>query len=196
LSTNRYVRDERFPDPQEFPAVSDSPASGKLEVQLHALLANERGITVAAAESCTGGEIAHRITSVAGSSDYFLGSVVAYANSAKESILGVPADVLASVGAVSAETASAMVEGARRIYGADLAVASTGIAGPGGATARKPVGLVYLAVSTSDGVRVEEHHFPGDRSSVVDAAVERALQLLVEAVRDVATSKRTIENQE
>lgn len=176
--------------------MSDTSASGKLEVQLHALLANGSNITLATAESCTGGEIAHRITSVAGSSDYFLGSVVAYANSAKESILGVSADVLATVGAVSAETASAMVEGARRIFGANIAVASTGIAGPGGATARKPVGLVYLAVATPDGVRVEEHHFPGNRTAVVDAATERALELLVEAARSLSTSKRTIENQE
>ncbi len=167
-----------------------------LELQLHALLANGGGISVAAAESCTGGEIAHRITSVAGSSDYFLGSVVAYANSAKESILGVPADVLAKVGAVSPETASAMVEGARRIFGADVAVASTGIAGPGGATARKPVGLVYLAVATPDGVKVEEHNFSGDRTAVVDAAAQRALELLVEAARGLSTSKRNNEKQE
>ena len=89
-----------------------------------------------------------------------------------------------------------MVEGARRIFGADVAVASTGIAGPGGATARKPVGLVYLAVATPDGVKVEEHNFSGDRTAVVDAAAQRALELLVEAARGLSTSKRNNEKQE
>jgi PncC family amidohydrolase len=159
-----------------------APDAPRLEQRLNALLVGRTGPLVAAAESCTGGEVAHRITSVAGSSDYFLGSLVAYANSAKIDLLGVPAEVIESVGAVSRECAKAMAEGARRAFGAEIAVSTTGIAGPGGATARKPVGLVYLGLAGPDGTHVEEHILPGDRKSVVDAAAERALELLVTAV--------------
>ena len=107
-------------------------------------LCRERGLTLATAESCTGGLVAARLTSVPGSSDVFLGGVVAYANEVKEAELDVPAEVLAEHGAVSAETAAAMARGARERLGADVAVAVTGIAGPGGGTPEKPVGLVYL----------------------------------------------------
>jgi len=151
------------------------------EVRLATLLA-DGATTIAAAESCTGGEVAHRITSVAGSSAYFLGSIVAYANSAKEHLLGVPASVIETRGAVSAECALAMAEGARRAFGAEVAVATTGIAGPGGATPRKPVGLVYIAVATPAGGEVEEHYVAGDRAAVVDAAAEAALSLLLRSV--------------
>jgi PncC family amidohydrolase len=146
------------------------------------LLAGRTDVTVAAAESCTGGEVGHRITSLAGSSDYFLGSIVTYANSAKAHLLGVPQSILDSVGAVSEECARAMAEGARAAFGATIAVSTTGIAGPGGATARKPVGLVYIALATEHGTVVEEHHFAGERTAVIDAASERALTLLVDAV--------------
>jgi len=157
------------------------PAGQVPEARLNTLLADGR-LTVAAAESCSGGEVAHRITAVAGSSAYFLGSIVAYANAAKHALLGVPEELLATRGAVSAECAAAMAEGARRAFGADLAVATTGIAGPGGATPRKPVGLVYVALATPTGTTVEEHRFPGDRRAVVDAAAEAALRLLVRGV--------------
>src|SRR4029079_11423879 len=116
----------------------------------------------ATAESCTGGMVAQRITSIAGSSDYFLGGIVSYSNAAKQDLLGVPASVLQSVGAVSEECARAMADGARRAFHAKLAVSTTGIAGPGGASERKPVGLVYLAVAGPDGTSCEEHHFGGD----------------------------------
>lgn len=159
-----------------------APAHPSLETRLNELLRDSPAVTIATAESCTGGEVAHRITSVAGSSDYFIGGVVAYANSAKKRLLGVPDGVLESVGAVSGACAIAMAEGVRRALGADIAVSTTGIAGPGGATARKPVGLVHIGLSTLDGSRQEEHHFPGDRRAVVEAAAERALELLVEAV--------------
>src|SRR5687768_12710205 len=112
-------------------------------------LAIVRGVTVATAESCTGGNVAHQITGIPGSSDYFLGGVVSYANDVKRDVLGVPEAILANPGAVSAPCARAMAEGARRLMGADLAVATTGIAGPLGGTARKPVGLVYLAVASN-----------------------------------------------
>ena len=110
-------------------------------------LCRERGLTLATAESCTGGLVAARLTSVPGSSDVFLGGVVSYANEVKTAALGVPEDVLAAHGAVSAETAAAMAEGARRRLDADVAVAVTGIAGPGGGSDEKPVGLVYVHAS-------------------------------------------------
>jgi PncC family amidohydrolase len=152
------------------------------ELRLNELLVGRSDVQIAAAESCSGGEIAHRITSIAGSSDYFLGSLVAYSNTAKVDLLRVPAQIIDSVGAVSEESARAMAEGSRREFGADIAVSTTGIAGPGGATARKPVGLVYIGLATPNGTSVEQHNFPGDRKAVVDAAAERALELLVTAV--------------
>ena len=159
------------------------------EARLNRLLANEPRLTIAAAESCSGGEVAHRITAVAGSSAYFLGSIVAYANEAKRTLLGVPQEILETRGAVSEECARAMAEGARRAFGADLAVSTTGIAGPGGVTARKPVGLVYVALAGPAGTVAEEHRFPGDRAAVVAAAAEAALRLLVGGVEaELATA--------
>jgi PncC family amidohydrolase len=142
----------------------------------------ERGWTVATAESCTGGNVAHQITSVPGSSGYFQGAVVSYSNDVKERVLGVPADVLANPGAVSEPCARAMAEGVRRLMGVDAAVSTTGIAGPDGGTARKPVGLVYLAVATAEGTAAVEHVFPGDRAAVIEAATRRALELLLDAM--------------
>jgi PncC family amidohydrolase len=162
--------------------VARRPAELSLEARLGELLAGGRGPTVAAAESCSGGAVARRITAIPGSSVYFLGSIVAYANEAKRTLLGVPRQLLETRGAVSAEVARAMAEGARRAFGADLAVATTGIAGPGGATARKPVGLVYVALATDVGTTVDEHRFDGGRAAVVDAAAEAALRLLVDEV--------------
>ena len=156
-----------------------------LELRLNQLLAGRSELSVASAESCTGGEIAHRITSVAGSSAYFLGSLVTYSNAAKIQLLGVPAEVIDSVGAVSEECARAMADGARRAFHADLAVSTTGIAGPGGATARKPVGLVYIGLAGPTSTAVERHVFGGDRTAVIDAAAERALELLVSAAEDL-----------
>lgn len=157
-----------------------------LEVRLHALLAatarGQGAMTLATAESCTGGNVAARITSIAGSSDYFLGGIVSYSNDAKANLLGVSRETLETRGAVSAECAREMAEGARRALGADLAVSTTGIAGPGGATERKPVGLVYIAVAGPDGTRSEEFHFPGGRAVVTDAATEAALLMLFRAV--------------
>ena len=155
-----------------------SETGSPLEVQLHTLLAGGR-LTVATAESCTGGGVAARITSVAGSSAYLLGGIVAYANGAKRALLGVSAEVLETRGAVSPETARVMAESARRVFGADLAVSTTGIAGPSGATDRKPVGLVYVAIAGPTGTQVREHHFPGDRAAVIEASIQAALGLLV-----------------
>ena len=154
----------------------------RIEIRINRALGGATSVrprlTVATAESCTGGGVAARLTSVAGSSDYVLGGIVAYSNDAKVSLLGVSPETLATRGAVSAECAREMAEGARRAFGAAFAVSTTGIAGPGGATERKPVGLVYIALAGPDETRLEEFHFPGGRAVVTDAATEAALLLL------------------
>ncbi len=144
-------------------------------------LAIARGVTVATAESCTGGNIASQITSQSGSSSYFLGGVVSYANDVKHRVLGVPETILDNSGAVSEPCARAMAEGARTLIGTDIAVSTTGIAGPDGGTARKPVGLVYIGLATASETIVEERVFPGDRAAVIEAATVRALELLLHA---------------
>lgn len=144
----------------------------------------ERGLSCATAESCTGGGVGAAITSAPGASAVFLGGVASYANSAKESILGVPAETIAAHGAVSAECAAAMAEGARRIFGADLAVSTTGIAGPGGGSAAKPVGLVWFGLATRGGVSTVSRIFPGAREEVRSAAVAQAVALLLRAAGD------------
>ena len=140
----------------------------------------EAGMTLATAESCTGGLIAHRLTSVSGASAYFLGAVVAYHNSVKHRLLGVPEDILAAHGAVSEETARYMAEGVRRLIGSTYAVAVTGIAGPTGGTADKPVGLVYLAVAREDGTAVIRRQFSGTRMEIKNQTAETAMKLLLE----------------
>jgi nicotinamide-nucleotide amidase len=142
-------------------------------------LCRERGWTLAAAESITGGLVAARLTSIPGSSEVFVGGVVAYANELKERELGVPRDVLAKHGAVSAETAKAMAAGARARLGADVAVSITGVAGPGGGTAEKPVGLVFLHAETPEGGRGAEFSVPGDRETIRRRATAMALHLLL-----------------
>jgi PncC family amidohydrolase len=140
----------------------------------------ERGLTVSTAESCTGGLVAHAITEIAGSSAYFLGAFVTYADDVKRDQLGVPAELLAAHGAVSAQVARAMAEGARARLGTDLAVAITGIAGPGGGSAEKPVGLTYVAVADGDGADVRRHLWTGDRSANKRDSAAAALDLLLE----------------
>jgi competence/damage-inducible protein CinA-like protein len=141
-------------------------------------LSRARGLTLATAESCTGGMVGARLTDVAGSSDVFLGAVVAYADSAKEQLLGVRADELRRNGAVSAETAAAMAAGARRALGADVAAAVTGIAGPGGGTPDKPVGLVYVHAESPHGALDRRLELPGDRETVRLRATAIVLHLL------------------
>ena len=143
----------------------------------------EKKATFGTAESCTGGLISASVTDVAGASAVFFGGIVSYDNSIKEKLLGVPAQILAEKGAVSPETAGIMSSGARRALGVDYAVAVTGIAGPGGGTSTKPVGLVYISVASESGVTVTENHFSGDREAVRLQTVEKALTLLLEAVR-------------
>jgi nicotinamide-nucleotide amidase len=141
-------------------------------------LCRKRGLTLAAAESCTGGLVSARLTSVPGSSDVFVGGVVAYSNAVKQAELGVSADVLQAYGAVSPETAAAMAAGARARLSADVAVAVTGVAGPGGGTPEKPVGLVYLHVETPDAGEGIEFNFPADRESIRIRSAVAALHLL------------------
>jgi nicotinamide-nucleotide amidase len=148
-------------------------------VEEHVLdLCRERGFMLATAESCTGGLVAARLTSVPGSSEVVLGGVVAYADEVKRAELGVPAELLAAYGAVSAEVAAAMARGARERLGADVAVAVTGIAGPDGGTPEKPVGLVYLHAEGPEGGLGREFSFPGDRASIRARSVVGALHLV------------------
>jgi len=140
--------------------------------------ARRRGLTLAAAESCTGGLVAAHLTSVAGSSDVFRGGVVAYDDGVKLAQLGVPEGTLTGHGAVSAETAAAMADGARGALGADVAVAVTGIAGPGGGTPEKPVGLVFLHARAPGAELSRELRLPGDREAVRRRATAAALHLL------------------
>ena len=148
-------------------------------IEEHVLaLCRAQGLTLATAESETGGLVAGRLTSVPGASDVFVGGVVAYANEVKEAALGVPTELLETHGAVSAEVAEAMARGARARLGADLAVAVTGIAGPGGGTEEKPVGLVYLHAEGPDGGIARELTFPGDRESIRARSAVMALHLV------------------
>ena len=141
-------------------------------------LCRERGLTLATAESCTGGMIAARLTDVAGASEVFRGGIVAYADDVKTQELGVPASVLTAHGAVSAETAKAMAAGARDRLGVDVAVAVTGVAGPGGGTADKPVGLVFLHVSGPDGDEALRFEFPGEREWIRTRSAVAGLHLV------------------
>lgn len=141
-------------------------------------LARESGLTIAAAESCTGGLVAARLTSVPGSSDVFAGGVVAYGDTVKTELLRVPAGLLERHGAVSAETAAAMASGAREALGSDVAISVTGVAGPGGGSEEKPVGLVYLHASGPGDELAVELRLPGDRDAVRRRAAASALHLL------------------
>ena len=143
-----------------------------------------RRMTLATAESCTGGLIAAALTAIPGSSAVVTRGYVTYSNEAKAEMLGVPAELIGTVGAVSEEVARAMAEGALRAAGADLALSCTGIAGPGGATPNKPVGLVYIgcAARGAGPARVARHVFPGDRAAVRAATVAEAFALAPEAL--------------
>jgi PncC family amidohydrolase len=138
------------------------------------------GLRLAIAESCTGGLIGHRITNVPGSSTYYMGSVTAYAYEAKVRLLGVTWETLEKHGAVSAETVSEMALGVRRALAADMGIAVSGIAGPGGGTTEKPVGLVWMAVSASSGIWTRQLNLKGDRVKVKELAAEEALKLGVD----------------
>ncbi|MHB8055760.1 MAG: competence/damage-inducible protein A [Candidatus Aminicenantales bacterium] len=156
-----------------------------LETTVGRLLA-ARKETVAIAESCSGGLVCRRVTRVPGSTAYFLEGFVTYGNAAKIARLGVPAETIESFGAVSPETAEAMARGARDRAGADYGLAVTGIAGPSGGTAAKPVGLVFCAIADAGGVRVERNLFLGDRLRVQDQSAQKALDMLRRTIAEKA----------
>jgi PncC family amidohydrolase len=145
----------------------------------------ERGLKLAVAESCTGGLVGHLLTEIAGSSDVFVGGVISYGDAVKSALLDVPQETLERHGAVSAQVAVAMAEGARRRLGADIALGVTGIAGPSGGTAAKPVGLTYVAVADPAGHDVRRHQWQGDRSANKLASAQAALELALERLADV-----------
>jgi PncC family amidohydrolase len=148
-----------------------------LEVTVGELL-RQRGMTLAVAESCTGGLVGHRITNVPGSSDYYEGSITAYSYDVKELVLGMQRDTLYRYGAVSEQTAREMASRVRHVFRADVGLSVTGIAGPGGGTPEKPVGLVYIALAASDGEWVEKYVWDGDREENKKRSAEAALDLL------------------
>jgi len=143
-------------------------------------LLRRRGQTIATAESCTGGLIGSLLTDVSGSSDYYLGGVIAYANEVKQHLLGIDAATLAAVGAVSEQVALAMARGVRHLLGADYGLSTTGIAGPTGGTPDKPVGLVYIALVGPDVERCERHIWDRDRLGNKLLSARRAIQMLLE----------------
>lgn len=152
-----------------------------LETEVVQLL-REKRLTLSLAESCTGGKVCDMLTDVPGCSEVLKGGVVAYSNGSKVKLLGVSSATLERYGAVSAECASEMAQGARSALEADIGVSTTGIAGPGGATPSKPVGLVYIAISLDEKVEVFKHQFPGGRESVRSKAAEEALRLILRSI--------------
>jgi PncC family amidohydrolase len=133
------------------------------------------GFTISTAESCTGGLLSHVITAVSGSSAYFVGGVVAYSNAIKAEVLGVRSSTLEAFGAVSEQTACEMAEGIRAKFGTDVGLSTTGIAGPTGGTPQKPVGLVWIAISTAGATRAFECHFSGERLEIMRQTVIEVL---------------------
>lgn len=148
-----------------------------LDFQIGNLLRG-RGLKLALAESCTGGLVGNRVTNVPGSSEYFLGGVVAYAYEAKVALLGVSWDTLNSKGAVSRETVLEMARGARKALNADVAVSVSGISGPGGGTPEKPVGTTWISLVAEDGAWAKVFQFEGDREQNKASAADAALQIL------------------
>lgn len=142
----------------------------------------KNNITVATAESCTGGNISKEFVEYSGISQVFLGGLCTYHNSVKMNVLGVKEETLKNFGAVSEECANEMLEGVKKVTGAQAAVCTTGIAGPGGATKDKPVGLVFVGVSYNEKTVIEKHVFQGNRKEVIEQAKQRALELLFEII--------------
>lgn len=150
-----------------------------LEEEVGARL-RQKGLTLGIVESATGGLLSHRITNIAGSSDYYKGSVTAYSNQVKIGVVGVKEATINQYGAVSPQIAEEMAQGGSKILGADICIADTGIAGPGGASAGKPVGLFYIGLSHGERTFSREHNFRGDREQNKQSAAEAALEWLKE----------------
>jgi len=159
---------------------------GTGDAQLEAVLGElllEKGATVATAESCTGGQVAQKLSSIPGASRYFLGGIVAYSNDVKHKLLGVPGETLDTHGAVSEETARAMAEGTRRATGADYGIATTGVAGPGGGSPEKPVGTVWLGLATPEGTKARKLQLTQKRDLNVNISTVQALEFLRRELR-------------
>lgn len=144
-----------------------------------------KGMTLAAAESCTGGLVSHTLTNIPGSSENFDSGFVTYSNDAKVRVLGVSEDTLEKFGAVSSQTVEEMAEGVRKVRGADLGLGISGIAGPGGGTPEKPVGLVFIAVSGPNGTKWREFGFDGNRTEIKNSSAKSVLELLNEYLREM-----------
>lgn len=176
---NKYHHDLGSLFPEETVTTDD-----RTMAQVMGELLAERELTVACAESCTGGNIAHRITQIPGSSAYFLGSVVSYSNDVKADVLGVSRSIISSDGAVSRKVVEEMAAGVSKLMRSDCAIATSGIAGPDGGTRFKPVGTVWLAVKYKDIVVSECIHFPGDRARVIESATNHGLNMLIRLLRN------------
>ena len=157
------------------------------QVSTVAELLVQGGLHLVVAESCTGGMLAARLTDAAGASRYFTGGFVTYSDEAKQALLNVPQRTLEEFGAVSEAVCMAMADGARDATGADVAVAITGVAGPGGGSEQKPVGTVWIAVAGTDGSTARRFRFHGDRSTVRRQSVDQALEMLEVLMRDRTT---------
>jgi nicotinamide-nucleotide amidase len=166
-----------------------SAASQPIEFVIGYLL-TEKKWTLAVAESCTGGLITHRLTNVPGSSAYVIAAVVAYAYEAKQVALGVSWGTLNKYGAVSEETVREMARGVREKFGVTLGLAITGIAGPGGGTAEKPVGLTYYALATPDAEIIQHHMWNGDRVSIKEQSAQAALEMLLKYLRNEIPNRK------
>lgn len=164
--------------------MSEPQSTPTPEQEVFDLLGAQQKITIGTAESITAGAVAARLARPAGASAYLQGGIVSYAYDVKEQVLGIPRTVLDNPGAVSDECARLMAVGANAALGSTVAVSTTGIAGPSGGTARKLVGLVYIAIAGPDGTYCEEQVFPGNRDEVTGAATDRALQMLARYLRD------------
>jgi len=150
----------------------------------------QKKLWVATAESCTAGLVAHMLTNVSGSSEYFKGSVVAYSNEVKMKVLGVKEETLKKYGAVSEQTAKEMAYGVKKLLGVDIAVATTGIAGPTGGTPTKPVGLVYIGLATPDGTEARKFLFKGNRLQNKESFANAALSMLLKYLESSLSSNK------
>ena len=176
---NRYHNNLNSIFTRDVVAMEDKSIAEVLGSLLH-----ERELTVACAESCTGGNLAHRIVQVPGSSAYFLGSVVSYSNDVKANVLGVSRSDISSYGAVSKEVVESMAKGVAKLMRSDCAIATSGIAGPHGGTPLKPVGTVWIAVKYGDTLVSECLHFNGDRNTVIESATNHGMVMLINLLRN------------
>jgi nicotinamide-nucleotide amidase len=158
--------------------------SDRLEEKIGKLLL-ELGKNVSVAESCTGGLVSHRITNIAGSSKYYNGGVISYSNQSKIDVLHVSPETIQKFGAVSRQTATEMAIGVRRLFGTDLGIAVTGIAGPDGGSVEKPLGLVYVCLSDEDKIICEQFNFDGSREEIKRKSADAALRLVVDYLLDL-----------